>query len=320
MYIANPIYDSVFKYLMEDKRITKTILSALLQKEVVEVEGRPHEYANGQKDGLTMFRIDFSAKVREPDGHVRLILIELQKTWLDTEVQRFRQYLGTQYSSPSNLMEEEGSHKRFGIPMVAVYLLGHRIGKVSEPVVYFRHKPYDYEGRELHEGFPDAFAESLIHDSIIVQIPLLHGQINNRLDKVLSVFDQTHKDMENRQLMSIDESRYAGDEDMLYILHRLKAAAADTELRQTMNVEDEYFQAIDEQKAEVKKQDRMLKAQAEQLAKKDIRLAEKDTQLAEKDSQIRSMATAMLQNGMTEEQVCKVMKVSLERLHSLLQQ
>lgn len=38
VYVANPLYDAVFKYLMEDDRIAKTILSALLQKEVVEVE------------------------------------------------------------------------------------------------------------------------------------------------------------------------------------------------------------------------------------------------------------------------------------------
>jgi hypothetical protein len=29
--VANPIYDIVFKYLMEDERIARTILSALLQ-------------------------------------------------------------------------------------------------------------------------------------------------------------------------------------------------------------------------------------------------------------------------------------------------
>ncbi len=310
MYIANPIYDSVFKYLMEDKRITKTILSALLKKEVLEVEARPHEYSNGRKDDLSMFRIDFSATVKEEDGCTRLILIELQKTWLDTEVQRFRQYLGVQYSSTSTLMEGE-DHKRFGIPMVAVYLLGHRIGKVREPVVYFRHKPYDYEGRELHDGFPDAFAESLIHDSIIVQIPLLHGQINNRLDKVLSVFDQTNKDMDNRQLISIDESRYAGDEDMLYILHRLKAAAADAELRQTMNVEDEYFLAIDEQKAEVKKRDKKIEALSAQVA-------EKNSQLEKQNALLFAIATNLLHSGMTEKQVCQVMKLSEGELHSLL--
>ena len=37
IHIANPIYDSVFKYLMEDERIAKIILSALLKKEVVDV-------------------------------------------------------------------------------------------------------------------------------------------------------------------------------------------------------------------------------------------------------------------------------------------
>lgn len=30
--VANPIYDSVFKYLMEDERIARTVLSALLKK------------------------------------------------------------------------------------------------------------------------------------------------------------------------------------------------------------------------------------------------------------------------------------------------
>lgn len=37
IHIANPIYDSVFKYLMEDERVARTILSALLKKEVVSV-------------------------------------------------------------------------------------------------------------------------------------------------------------------------------------------------------------------------------------------------------------------------------------------
>lgn len=32
--VANPIYDSVFKFLMEDERIAKTILFVLLKKEV----------------------------------------------------------------------------------------------------------------------------------------------------------------------------------------------------------------------------------------------------------------------------------------------
>ena len=40
IYVANPIYDTVFKYLMEDNRIVKTILSALLKKKVLAADVR----------------------------------------------------------------------------------------------------------------------------------------------------------------------------------------------------------------------------------------------------------------------------------------
>ena len=59
--IANPIYDVVFKYLMEDERIARTILSALLRKEITHVEMRPHEYVDEKIDN-----IKFSASTSAP--------------------------------------------------------------------------------------------------------------------------------------------------------------------------------------------------------------------------------------------------------------
>ena len=114
--IANPIYDSVFKYLVEDLRIAKILISALLKKEVLEVEVRKHEYTNGTRDNISMFRIDFGAKVRESDGSQHLVLIELQKTWLETETLRFRQYLGAQYANFFGIVhnEREGVAARVG--------------------------------------------------------------------------------------------------------------------------------------------------------------------------------------------------------------
>ncbi len=310
--VANPIYDSVFKYLMEDERIAKTILSALLKKEVVSVKMRPHEYANVTRDTISMFRIDFAANVREEDGKEHLILVELQKTWLDTETLRFRQYLGAQYNNKDNI--QEGSKKGYAIPMVAVYLLGHRVGDIEEPVIYVNHKSYDYNGNVVTKGIPDPFVESLVHNSIIVQIPLLRGQVNNRLEKVLSVFDQTKMYVGETQLLSIDETHYEDDADMMYILRRLTAAAADPMMRQDMNVEDEYFSTIEDLDTQVMKQKKELaeskkeiaenkkeiaenkkeiaenkKEIAEnkkQLAEKDNQLAEQKSQLAEKDNQL----------------------------------
>ena len=183
LHIANPIYDTVFKYLLEDNRIVKTLLSALLKKEVVEAEVRKHEYSNGARDKISMFRIDFGAKVREADGQLRLVLIELQKTWLETETLRFRQYLGAQYADPENIRhEDDRAADGYGIPMITVYLLGHKVGDIEEPVLYVSHKSYDYDGREVFRGLPDPFVESLVHDSIIVQIPRLRGRVNNRLE------------------------------------------------------------------------------------------------------------------------------------------
>lgn len=294
--IANPIYDAVFKYLMEDERVAKTLLSALLQREVVEVEVRKHEYTNGSRDKISMFRIDFGAKVRQDDGTLKLILIELQKTWLETETLRFRQYLGTQYANPDNILKDNNP-MGYGIPMVTVYLLGHRVGDIEEPVLYVNHKAYDYDGKEVTKGVPDPFVDSLVHDSIIVQIPLLRGQINNRLEEILSVFDQTHKDKKNRQVINIDEDLYAGDEDMNRIIHRLLSAASDAKLRQDMNVEDEYFTAIENRDTAIMKRDQIIAEQDAQIAEQDAQIAEQGAQIAEQDAQIAEQGAQIAEQG-----------------------
>ena len=300
--VANPIYDSVFKYLMEDNRVAKTVLSALMKKEVVEVEMRKHEYTNGTRDKISMFRIDFGAKVRQEDGSLKLVLIELQKTWLETETLRFRQYLGTQYANPDNILKDDNPNG-YGIPMITVYLLGHRVGDIEEPVLYVRHKSYDYDGKEVTKGMPDPFVESLVHDSIIVQIPYLHGRVNNRLVEVLSVFDQTNKDGKNRQVLKIDDSVYDGDTEMQHILHRLLAAASDSKLRQDMNVEDEYFSAIETRDTAIMKRDQ--------------RIAEQSAQLEEQRAALLVSAKAMKSAGIPFEQIATITKITIEEIKLL---
>lgn len=293
--IANPIYDSVFKYLMEDERIAKTLISALLKKEVVEVDMRRNEYTNGTRDNISMFRIDFGARIKEEDGSTKLVLIELQKTWLETETLRFRQYLGAQYANPENILKD-CENDGYGIPMIAVYLLGHKVGDIEEPVLYVKHKALDYDGNQVTKGIPDPFVDSLTHDSIIVQIPRLRGHVNNRLDKVLSVFDQSQKEKGNHQVLSVDEDKFNGDLEMMHILHRLITAASDSKLRQDMNVEDEFFSAIEN---------------------RDTALMKKDKTIAEQKEQIRSMVKAMLDNGMSIETISNITKIPLEEISKM---
>lgn len=328
--IANPIYDSVFKYLMEDERIARTLISALLKKEVLDVDMRRNEYTNGSRDNISMFRIDFGARVKEDDGSTKLILIELQKTWLETEPLRFRQYLGAQYANPENILkdcENEGS----GIPMVAVYLLGHKVGDIEEPVLYVSHKAFDYDGNRVSKGIPDPFVESLTHDSIIVQIPRLRGHVNNRLDEVLSFFDQSMKNKYNHQVLLIDENKYDGDTEMMHILHRLLTAASDTKLRQDMNVEDEFFSAIENRDTEIMLRDKKIALQGETIASQGETIASQGETIASQNKtiqklerernaaveQMRSVAKIMLSNGVPKDEVAKATNLSKEELDSL---
>ena len=308
--IANPIYDSVFKYLMEDERIAKTLLSALLKKEVVAVEMRRNEYTNGVRDNISVFRIDFGAHVKEPDGTIRLVLIELQKTWLETETLRFRQYLGAQYSNPENV-PSENNKDGYAIPMVAIYLLGHRVGDINVPVLYVKHKAYDYDGNVVTDGIPDPFVESLIHDSIIVQIPLLHGQVNNRLEKVLSVFDQSQKNGSDRHVLNVNDTPFDDDDDMQYLLRRLLMAAANAQLRQEMNVEDEYFKALEDRDTALMIKDKKLAEQAEQLE-------QNKTELEQNKAQLRTMALLLSNSGMSVEEIAKSVGMSQDQVKLLL--
>ena len=308
IYVANPLYDAVFKYLMEDERIAKTILSALLKKRVVEVKIRRNEYTNlTHKSSISMFRIDFAATVVDEDGKPRLMLIELQKTWLPTETLRFRRYLALQYNNEENMVKEK-PHVKYAVPMVAIYLLGHRVGKIKAPIVYVNHKAYDYDDNELKDGFPDPFIDSLQHDSIIVQIPLLHGVVNNRLESVLSIFDQSNT-ADNKKLIRVDEEQFEGDNDMEYMIRRLQLAASDPDMRHQMDVEDEFFTEIEGRDTALMESKKKLK---EVNAKLDTANAKLDTANAKLDTANAKLDTA---NAKLQEQE-RMVRLMAERLRN----
>ena len=323
IYVANPLYDAVFKYMMEDERIAKTLLSALLQKTVIAVEMRRHEYPNIARDAISMFRVDFAATVLEDDGSKNLILIELQKTWLETETLRFRQYLAVQYNNKENMRKE--TKGKYALPTVAVYLLGHNVGQFTEPVIYARHKIYDYEGNEVHQEEPDPFVESLQHDSIIVQIPRLRGRVNNRLEKILSVFDQSQIYPDDQRMLELDENKYGDDAEMTHILHRLQSAAANPDIRNRMNAEDEFFQALEDRDTAIMQMDATIMTQKKELEKQKAAIKEKDAaieeqkaSLEEQKASLRAAVLALSKSGMTAEMIAKTLHIGEEKIQEIL--
>ncbi|MCS6794370.1 MAG: hypothetical protein NZ516_00270, partial [Raineya sp.] len=142
MQILNPLYDVVFKYLMEDNKVAKLLLSALIGQEILELVFLPQEFLadfdfeqvkRRQEEnpsiqftsGLTVYRIDFSAKIRTQTGEEKIIIIEVQKSKLTSDMMRFRAYLGSQYAKKEYfswvVSRNTGRRYKAGIPIYAIF-------------------------------------------------------------------------------------------------------------------------------------------------------------------------------------------------------
>ena len=176
-----------------------------------------------------------------------------------------------------------------------------------------RRQSYDYNDNLVTKGLPNPFVDSLTHDSIIVQIPRLHGQVNNRLEKVLSIFDQSKQDLMDKKILDIDESTYEGDADMLRIVQRLVAAASDAKIRHDMNVEDEFFSVIEKRDTDLMLKDKKI---AEQITQ----IAEQNTQIAEQWSTICTSVKMLHSAGMSAESIAMNLNLDLEKVRQMIKE
>lgn len=318
-FIANPIYDVVFKYLMEDEKAARILLSALLKKKIIHLEMRRQEYTVKKQTRISFCRIDFAARVREKNGEESLVLIELQKTWRDTEMLRFRQYLGMQYLNEENMVAEEA--ESYGLPIVTIYILGHKLGDLTEPVIYVRRRYLDYDDQEIHQT--DRFIESLTHDSIIVQIPYLKGRTRNHLERLLSLFDQEFRYKRNSHLLEINEENYSEEEQPL--INRLVRAAATPDVSREMQVEDEILSEIEALDTKVmmkekviEEKDHIIEEKDQVIEKKDQLIEAKDQLLEEKARLMGAMVRLLNQQGLTPGEIARRLSLPEEEISGML--
>lgn len=228
--IANPIYDVVFKYLMEDNKIAKLVISSIIGEEIESLELRPQEHT-ATIQSQTVYRLDFAATIRIGDSTKR-ILIEIQKAKFSTDIMRFRKYVAGEYQNPDSQ----------GMPIITIYFLGYALEHTQAPVIQVKRYYYDVvSGEEIHQK--EAFIESLTHDSFIIQIPYLKEKRQTELLTLLSVFDQSQR-VNDRHRLNIQEEEFP--EKYQAIVRRLQRAIAEPTVQQTMDFEDEIFSILEE--------------------------------------------------------------------------
>ena len=240
MLIANPIYDIVFKYLMEDLDIAKDILSLILYTEIVSLSVQPQETTSEvrvtDRLPINIYRLDFVAVFKEADGSTKKALIELQKTKRSTNITRFRKYLGENYKKENKIVQN-GLEVSQPLELITIYLLGFELEDVPVAVMKVKNCFVDaVTGNTLPNEPKDKFIRLLNHESYTIQIPKLQPNLKSRLEHTLNVFNQKY------QTSDIHTLNYEGDTNdplIAKILSRLMRAIADEAFKRQMDFEDE---------------------------------------------------------------------------------
>ena len=312
--IANPIYDAAFKYLMDEPRVAKTLIAAVLKikkSDIIELTPDRNEIITTKRDEINACRLDFSVRIQTETG-VKSIYIELQKAWAKGEMKRFRSYLAAQYTRASNVGKDN-----YPLPILSIYILGEKVDHLDGAVTYITRHYYNQEGLEINQDKPSWFVECLSHNMVVIQIPKIKPRPDSSLDNLLTMFDQSKIDPDNHHVICYDIDDYdipKGElrEEMRFIVRRLEQATVSEEIRMKMDLEDKVEQMLFEKRSAEEKlveQEKLLQEQASQLQQQKSQLQEKDSQLQEKDSQLQEQASQLQQ------QTARITK-SIQKMYS----
>ena len=274
MQIANPLYDTVFKYLLDDEAVAKLFLSELLGREIVELTYDVKELLaakRGNGDGsetehthspfFSILHLDFGAKVRyelrgnekstETLPEFEQILIEVQKTNHFSDSLRFRRYLGLQYSSKHNATRGADG-KTTPIPIYPIYFLGEGLTDIKgHGIIHIRRQLRDGETLTIIPERSE-FIDAISHDGMVICMNELKSaqeltdaashtnttRLREGILELLSIFKLAAA-FKYEHFLTIDETSYA--ERYHPIIRRLQKAAETATVQKSMDDEDDYL-------------------------------------------------------------------------------
>jgi hypothetical protein len=246
MIIANPIYDVVFKYLLEDLDIARDLISLILSKPILQIQVQPQERTTTVEvdaQPITVMRLDFVALIVNEFGEHQKVLIELQKVKHDADIYRFRRYLAEHYKTQELL---PGTTVKQSLEIITIYFLGFILNEITVPVV--RVANCYQNGATLKPLNPvpnENFLRLLTHENYTIQIPRLVGEMKTQLERVLKIFSQEYIiDKNDKRQLDFTEAIEKDNPLVHRMVRRLTAAASSQEIRDNMEFEDEIENTI----------------------------------------------------------------------------
>ena len=320
MIIANPIYDVVFRYLMQDLEIARGVISRILNEEIVAIDFQTKEHAwRKEAEGLlSLFRMDFLATIVNSKGERRKVLIELQKARLGSDAVRFRRYLASQYRKLDQVPKSTGDVTPVSLPIIVIYFLGFNIATALPSAIHVKRSYYNaFTGKKI-ENVSVEFVEQLTHDGYFIQIPKLADREQNSLGRLLSIFEQ--KDFVDKAHHRIEYTEgFKEDELLAKLLRKLSLLTKEAKVQEQMELEDEAYEeaqlalaertaklqhALKEEQKKREEADRQREEEQRKREEADRQREEADRQREEADRQREeafSVAlSVMMDSGMSE--------------------
>ena len=289
MVIANPIYDVVFKRLMEDNRIAKFFIGTLFEQAIESVEVKPQEFTyTDELAGLAVFRLDFLATIKTETGELKKVLIEIQKAKNQIDLMRsggvpLRNYLGEQYKKEDIVNDEKGIGRRTALPITTIYILGFSLPEIKEACIKVERNYRDLVSKKIIDTRSD-FVEKLTHDSYIVQVGRITNRYQTRLDKLLSVFEQTNF-LDDTKITK--EFKHDTDiEEVKIITDILHYSGTDPVEKKKLETEQEAWRTVDALTGDLKEKSEKL---IQELNESKKALTEKDFALTEMARQLEEL-------------------------------
>ena len=335
-YVVNPIYDTVFKYIMQDEKVAKVLIGNILKTKVVSIQMNNNEYAAMLPDGKKVFKLDFSATILDKDGKHQLVHIEVQKALEEGEIMRFRSYLGAIYMDSTkkyletiqNPKTQEEITVEHPLPIHSIYILGHELGDgLSESVMHGENIFKDQDGNIIQIPANNDYINGLTHTVTFVIAPLTKKNVKTHLDRLLTIFSDITP---NSQEIELDEY-YDDSEDYRTLMRALQRASADKQLRGNLDLEQ--FAWGNQMKMErrnqqlqgmVKDMHQQLSQQQEQLSQQQQQLSQQQEQITQKDDLISqqqvqlSAAIKALSATNTPEQIAQILNISKQQAEDVL--
>ncbi len=329
LIIPNPIYDVVFRYLMEDPDSAMIVISTLINEKIKKLHLEPstHSEKNDNqteleiqdpktKDDIKLFHLDFTATIELPDGSEELIMIELQKASEPDDIFRFKRYISKNFQRKheieiTNPKTQAIESVNKPIRLIPIFILNFRIeNEINDLLIKTnRIKTGIFKNKNLLKH--NEFIDNLSYDIWVIQLPNLHNineidykddEYKQKLFTLLKLFDQKSRIKDNEHRLRIIRKFFPGFLDR--VIKRLQAASINNpNLEEQMFAEDEYLKTL------IKRDNKI--TFLEQL------LNQKDKALEDKDKVIIDYAKMLKNSGLSDFEIHQKTGLPFENIQEL---